>query len=107
MCYFRRSLTIIMLLLTSWMLIVSNAAVADVSDASMHEQNISAFSFCDDDTCTMSAEISCLQHCDSQSAVPLSLPSVPDHDSTTEIVIIDAPFFLNLTLQVELKPPQV
>lgn len=106
MCYFRRSLTIIMMLLTSWMLIVSNAAIADVGASSMHEQNIQTSSFCGDDTCTVDSEINCLQHCDSQSVIPLSLPSEPNDHLITENVVIDDFFLLNLILQVELKPPQ-
>jgi len=106
MRYFRRSLTIILMLLTSWIFIVSHAAVADMGDSSISQSMQHEFSFCDDGACSMSSGMSCFQHCDHQSVIPIAIPVMPEVSRSREIVQRNAPFFLNQILRVELKPPQ-
>ena len=114
MRYFRRSLTIIMMLLMSWMFVMSSVAIADVSDLLMHQQTQSEqvqheFSFCEDGACAMSASsaMSCLQHCDHHSVLPFYMGEMP----AAEKIASNPPRYHRLIpepiLLIELKPPQI
>lgn len=114
MRYFRRSLTIIMMLLMSWMFVMSSSAVADVSGLLMHQQTQSEqvkheFSFCEDGACAMSASsaMSCLQHCDHHSILPFYMSEMPAVDQ----VVGTHPRYHRLIpepiLPIEPKPPKI
>lgn len=109
MRYFRRSLTIIMMLLMSWMFVMSNMAVADVGGLAMDEQTQHAVSFCDDDACAMSgsSNMSCFQHCDHLSVILFDKIDLPKIDHLRVILSIYYRFTPDPILEVELKPPQI
>lgn len=104
MFHLRKSLTIILMLFMSMMFAVSNSAVADASGFIVHEQS-HEISICDE-SCAMTSNINCQQHCDHQTVLAIEITKMPVISHISIFNGIYQQHFPTGDSLPELKPPQ-